>query len=213
MNEFYDFWNETQKKFGYYFENRTSSLFIDERYYDYSFLFNPNKDIKREKVTLIGRGKRVKINDFEYKLLKIISANSRISNHTIANLLESKSNVIKKQIQKLISLGVIKGFRIDVDFSKLGYQIIRINLFLNDYNKRDNIINYVKNYTNLVFIDTYSGEADLELEFYLKNVNNLNKIINDLKLKFPNAIKNYQSININHYHKFLYMPEFDNIDK
>ena len=44
--------------------------------------------------------------------------------------------------------GVIQGFRTDIDFSKLGYQFFKADIYLRDYKKRGNIINYVK--TNII---------------------------------------------------------------
>ena len=207
MNEFYDHWHNIQNKYGYYFQNRSSSLFIDEMYYDYSFLLNDINLIKREKVTLIGRGKRFEIDDFDFQLLKNISANSRITLYELAEILNKPSNIIKKHIENLEKIGIIRGFRIDIDISKLGYNIFRAHIFLNDYNMRKDIINYIRCNPNLVFIDTYTGEADLEFEFYLKNINNFHEIMDNLSSKFPQAIKNFQSLHINNYHKFLYMPE------
>ena len=207
MNEFYNHWHNIQNKYGYYFQNRSSSLFIDEMYYDYSFLLNDIHLIKREKVTLIGRGKRFEIDDFDFQLLKNLSANSRITLYELAEILNKPPNIIKKHIENLEKNGIIRGFRINIDISKLGYNIFRAHVFLNDYNMRNDIINYIRCNPNLVFIYTYTGEADLEFEFYLKNINNFHEIMDNLSSKFPQAIKNFQSLHINNYHKFLYMPE------
>jgi len=59
----------------------------------------------------------------------------------------------------------------------------------------------------LVFIDTYAGEADLDLEFHFDNITNFLKSMDKLNSVFPNSIKNYEYIYILKYHKFLYMPE------
>jgi DNA-binding Lrp family transcriptional regulator len=207
INKFYEHWNKVQNKYGYYFQNRSSALFIDEMYYDYSFLLDEIKPIRREKVTLMGRGKRVEIDDFDFNLLKEISANARISIYQLAEILETNSNNIRKHITNLKKIGVIRGYRINVDISKLDYHIFRTHILLNDYNMRKNIINYIKNNPNLVFIDTYTGQADLEFEFYLKNINEYHKIMKELSIEFPNSIKNFQSLHIKKYHKFLYIPE------
>jgi len=207
INEFYEHWNKAQKKFGYYFQNRSSALFVDEMYYDCKFLLDNNLSTPREKVTLLGRGKRIDIDEFNFELLKKLSDNARISIYDLAEYFNTTAINIRDAINFLKKNGIIRGFRINIDFQKLNYSIFRAHIFLNDYNMRNNIINYVKINPNLVFIDTYTGQADLELEFYLKSINEYNNIINELSSNFQNSIKNFQSLHINKYHKFLYMPE------
>ncbi len=207
INEFYNHWNKVQNKYGYYFQNRSSAMFIDEMYYDCSFLFNDVEINRREKVSLVGRGKRVEISDSDFLLLRELSSNSRISIYELSEKLNTSSNLIRNRISNLKKSGVIRGYRINIDISKLNYNIFRAHIFLNDYNMRKKIIEYIKHNPNLVFIDTYTGQADLELEFYLKDINQYNNIVDELSIKFPKAIKNFQSLFIKEYHKFLYMPD------
>lgn len=208
INDFYNMWQETQKKFGYYFQDKSSALFINEMYYAPSYLLLDDYDKeKRERVTLVGRGKRVEIDDMDFKILRLISSDARMQMTDIAEKLTSTTHTIKYKIKKLKQLGVIQGFRTDIDISKLGYHIFRVNIFLKDYKQRSEIINYIKFNPNLVFIDTYTGEADLEIEFYLEDMNQLHQIMQNLMKKFPDAISYYKHLNIIKYHKFLYMPE------
>jgi DNA-binding Lrp family transcriptional regulator len=190
MDEFYTLWQDTQNKYG------SSSLFINEMYYDSSFiLLNDYNKNQREKFILRGKGKRVEIEDLDFKILRLISANARMSPAEIADKLNSSSATIRHRMKKLQELGVIQGFRVDMDISKLGYHIFRVHISLKNYAK------------NLVFIDTYTGEADLELEFYFENMDQFPKTMQDLTIKFPTAIRHYKYLNIVKYHKFLYMPE------
>jgi Lrp/AsnC family leucine-responsive transcriptional regulator len=207
INEFYNIWQDTQRKYGHYFQDRSSALFINEIYYDSSFLLLDNYDKKqREKFTLRGRGKRIEIDDLDKKILRLLSSNARLSPLDIARKLESKSSVISNRIKKLQESEVIKGYRVYIDISKLGYHIFRAYISLKDYSLRDEIINYIKYNPNLVFIDTYTGEADLELEFYFENVDSFTKTMQDITIKFPNAMRYYRYLNIINYHRFLYMP-------
>jgi len=208
MDEFYTLWQDTQNKYGHYFQDRSSALFINEMYYDSSFLlFNKCDKNQRDKFTLRGKGKRVEIEDLDFKILRLISANARMPPSEIANKLNSSSVTIRYRMKKLQELGVIQGFRVDMNISKLGYHIFRVHISLKNYAKRKKIIDYIKFNPNLVFIDTYTGEADLELEFYFENMDQFPKTMQDLTIKFPTAIRHYKYLNIVKYHKFLYMPE------
>ena len=50
---------------------------------------------------------------------------------------------------------------------------------------RKNIIDYIKKNPHLIIIDESAGVADLELEFHLKNLNDLHHIMEDINIKFP----------------------------
>jgi len=208
INDFYNIWQESQKKYGHYFQDKSSALFIEEMYYAPSYLLFENYDReRREKITLIGREKRVDIDDLDFKILKIISLNARMQITDIAKKLNCTTRTVNYKLKKLSQLGVIKGFRVDIDISRLGYHIFRVHIFLRDYNQRNKVINYIKYNSNLVFIDTYTGDADLEIEFHLENMNQLYEIMQNIIEKFPNAIRDYKHLNIIKYHKFLYLPE------
>ena len=207
INDFYNVWQDTQKQYGNYFQDKSSALFINEVYYAPSYLLLDSYDKKRrEKFTLVGRGKQIEIDDMGFKILNLISSNARIKISDIAEKLHANANTIKDKLQQLKQLDIIQGFRVDIDILKLGYHIFRVNIYLEDYHLRNKIIEYVKFNPNLAFIDTYSGGADIELEFHLENMNQLYPIMQDIAEKFPKAIRNYKQLNIEKYHKFLYLP-------
>jgi DNA-binding Lrp family transcriptional regulator len=206
MSDFYEFWQETQKNFGYYFQERASSLFITELYYEPSYLLGKYYEKKRERFTLLGRGKKIEIDEIEFKILKLISENARLKISEIAEKIGLDIKYIDDKLKKLIKMHVIRGFRTNIDISKLGFRIFRVNLFLKDFLQRNDIINFVKVHQNLVFIDTYTSEADLELEFHLEDINQFTEIMQNITTKFPDAIKNYKYLNIIKNHKYIYFP-------
>jgi hypothetical protein len=55
-------------------------------------------------------------------------------------------------------------------------------------------------------IDTV-GFTHIELEFHLKDESGINKIMNDISIKFPNAIRTYKFLSVSQIHKLSYIPE------
>ncbi len=62
--------------------------------------------------------------DIDLNILGILSENSRENFNQIAKTLKKSPVTIKKHIEELEQQGVIKGYGIDIDFEKLGYNII-----------------------------------------------------------------------------------------
>ena len=62
--------------------------------------------------------------DIDLNILGILSENSRENFNQIAKTLKKSPVTIKKHIEELEQQGIIKGYGIDIDFEKLGYDII-----------------------------------------------------------------------------------------
>jgi DNA-binding Lrp family transcriptional regulator len=104
-------------------------------------------------------------------------------------------------------MDIIQGYRVEIDFSKLGYEFFKVNINLNDYNERIKIISYMKNNPHLVMIDKSIGYYDLELDLWVTNLDSFHQIMDDLIRNFPNAIKNYTYVSNARLYKLLYIPE------
>jgi DNA-binding Lrp family transcriptional regulator len=110
----------------------------------------------------------------------------------ISNKLNTTTNTVKNRIKKLIELEVVKGFRILIDFPKLGYRMYKCDIVLKDHKIIHKIIDYIdNNNSNLEGVIRSIGYVDLELVFILNDINKLHDIMRDLSLKFPDSIKNY----------------------
>ena len=101
----------------------------------------------------------------------------------------------------------MQGFRVSVDCEKMGYQFFKVNINLNNYNERGRMINYMRNNPHLIMIDKAIGYFDLELNLWLENLVQFHQIMDDLTIKFPDAIKNYTYVHDAKVHKMLYIPE------
>jgi DNA-binding Lrp family transcriptional regulator len=62
--------------------------------------------------------------DIDLNILGILSENSRENYNQIALKLGNSPVTIKKHVEDLEQKGIIKGYGIDIDFEKLGYDII-----------------------------------------------------------------------------------------
>ena len=207
-NSYYSFWKKTMDEYGDYFTDRTFSACIQSFDYQHSYLLPDEfKKSDRDHFEITGGGKIIKIDAINLKILDLIAENARIPLREIAQYLDSSSAMVSYRIKDLRKLGIIQGFRTDIDISKLGYKHIKVDIYLREHKQRYKIINYMKFNPNLIHIGTSSGVSDLELEFHVEQVNQLFEIMKDLVIKFPNAIRNYKYFTIQKIHKIRYMPE------
>ena len=205
FKEFHDlspFWLKTLNKYGDFFSKRVISIFTGETEYPKSFLIDQKDDRKQLKTT-IGISKQVELDPMNQKIIDMLTFNSRMPIIDIATKLKTSTNIISYRIQKLQELGVILGFKVLIDLDKLGYKWYKADFFLKDYSNAQRIINYLEEKPYLIVIDKTIGYADLELEFYLKNTNELLSVYEEISTKFPDTIKDFSYFRLVKAYKYL----------
>jgi len=76
---------------------------------------------------------KIVLDAFDYRILEILNDNSRLSYAEIGRMISLSQSATKERVQNLIDIGVIRKFSVDIDYSKLGYNLCVIinikNLF------------------------------------------------------------------------------------
>jgi len=107
----------------------------------------------------------------------------------------------------MIKSEVIKGFRIDIDLSKLDLQYFDVRINLTNHSFRKNLIDFLKSTSYLKCINTAFGYTDLELELVLENMDKLIQIMDELDAKFPRVIRNYHLLKTKETYRERWLPE------
>jgi DNA-binding Lrp family transcriptional regulator len=201
ISDFYPFWKKTLEKYGDYFEKHEYSNYVGESIYRKSFLIDEKDD--RIKFILRRRGEKVEYDEVDFQILKLLSDNSRIPTIDIANKLNLTTKTVNERIKRLIKSGIILRFDVVIDWNKLGYHFFKIDFYLKEYSKINQIVKYIEMNPNLAYVDYTIGYADLELEFYLSSIGHLHQIVEELYKKFPGSIKNYTYYTTIEEHKFF----------
>ncbi|MBT6995530.1 AsnC family transcriptional regulator [Candidatus Woesearchaeota archaeon] len=149
-----------------------------------------------------------KIDEKDYKILLQLSQNARSSILTIAKKSDLTPNAAKYRIKNLEKKGIILGYRAMVDTKKLGYQHFKV--FLNFYNvteeEKKRLIEYLKHDSNVIYVTDPVGRADLEFESELDNATKLYEFIKEMKVEFPNFVRDYEVILTYQEHRINYLP-------
>jgi len=192
LSEFYRFWSKTLDKFGDFFEKKLFSVYIHGVGFRQLFLLPEKSEIvERKDHEYFGVGKNVKIDETDYRLLNEIALDARIPLIDLADKFDCSSQTINYRLKRLKNEGLIQAFRVAIDPTKLGFKRYKADIFLKNHSFRNDILNYVKKNSHLIYISTSIGICDIEFEFLVKNQSDLIKILEDISIKFPQSIKNY----------------------
>ena len=201
ISDIYPFWKKTLEKYGDYFSEYVFSAYMGELVYGQSFLLDGIE--KPDRTPIRFNFGEVKIDDLDLEILKLLVSDARMPTVEIAKKLNSNVTTIHSRIKRLVDLKVILGFTVELDLDKIGYQVWKVDFYLSEYTKINQIIKYVEQNPLLLCVDYTIGCADLEIEFNVKSIGQLHEIIEDLHSKFPKIIRSYSYFRVVKFHKWF----------
>lgn len=120
---------------------------------------------------------KISLDEFDYKIIQILSENSRLSYAEIGRKISLSQSATKERVLNLVDNGLIKGFRASIDFGKLGYGLkVLISLkFKNDEFKK--FIDDLNKFPEILSCKRVTGEYCLVTECVLKDSSHLENLI------------------------------------
>jgi Lrp/AsnC family leucine-responsive transcriptional regulator len=205
-NNFFSFYEEILKKYRYFFKEIFFSQIYEMFGYKQSILFDESTSQEKAYEYRFS-GEIVNMDPTDYKILHLLSKNSRIPSVEIAKYIDTTSATAINRMSKILKLGVIQKYSIEVDTNKLGYKSFIVNLSIRNYEKKNHIIKYLSNIPFINEIHKTIGGYDLELNLFTLNFEHFHKMMEDLRNKFPEDLTNYDYLFISKVHKTNFLPE------
>lgn len=121
-----------------------------------------------------------KIDQLDKQILGLISADARIAFLEVARACGVSGAAIHQRIQKLTSMGILKGSQFIIDPEKIGYETCAfIGLNLKDPETFDNVVERLKEIPEVVECHYTTGNFDMFIKIYAYNNHHLLDIIHD----------------------------------
>jgi len=191
---FQKIWDKIFSKYRNYFSKTYFSFWCNVYYYNYTFLVDDktHNRIDVNNFMRFGGGSVTDIDDLDMKLLRIIFSNARLPTLEIAEKLGVTTATINSRMRTLEKKGVINGYSVWIDFSKLDYNLYKLDIYLKDCNLKNKINEYILYNPHVRgYYISLGDSADLEYEIILRDVNQLHELMEKVMIKFPDSIKNY----------------------
>jgi len=123
------------------------------------------------------------LDETDRKIVKILIENGRTSYSDMAKTVGMKSPSVIERIKKLEAEGVIKGYSADIDYQKIGYDIVAlIGLVIDKADNEESFKLKAMNFDDSI-VECYdiSGNYTMMLKVITKNTNTLAKLLKKLK--------------------------------
>ena len=130
----------------------------------------------------------------DLKILEILQEDSSLSSHKISKKALIPVSTVNNRIKKLEKEGIIKKYTVEVDKSKLGFNLsvyILINLSLTELKaegmKVEDLIRIIRKYHLIESVEHVSGSIDIVLKMYVRSIEELNDYV-------VNTLSSYKGI-------------------
>jgi len=143
-----------------------------------------------------GEPQPVKLDALDHAVLQELIADARTPVVEIARKTKASPQSVINRIRRLKKEGVIKRFSIDLDYKKLGMIFCKTFVYLQNINEKKlkEIDDYCLHQPNIFSLVHTLGPWDLELELEVNDFEQVTKIMNELRNRFGDAIRNYEAI-------------------
>ncbi len=136
------------------------------------------------------------------KILGYLSEDAKISRNILAKKVGLSKDSVKYRIERLISKGIIQGYRTIIDMSKIGFENYHIFLKLNPLTTsiESEIVKKLQKCEFIRAIIKYNGRYDYELAILVQGPLEFEKIFEKIFNECDNQIKDYEIVQLTEYY-------------
>ena len=121
-----------------------------------------------------------KLDKLDKQILRMIAEDARVPFLEVARACNVSGAAIHQRIQKLTSMGILRGSKVIIDPEKIGYETCAyIGLNLKNPESFDEVLNKLKEIPEVVECHYTTGDFDMFIKIYAINNHHLLNIIHD----------------------------------
>jgi len=185
--------NTLLSKWEHLIVSKVLGTMVDTRQYNKKFFTN---DANGQFVIFGGDIVDNKIDELDSKILLILANEARTPLMELARRIKSTIEIVRGRIRKLEEKGIILNYRTAVDFNKLGLEFFKAIIYFRKLSEKDekSLFEWMRIHPNSLYYIRSLAPWEVEFEFAVESYQHFNKIINDLRKKFPHVIRNYEHL-------------------
>ncbi|MBS3172333.1 Lrp/AsnC family transcriptional regulator [Candidatus Woesearchaeota archaeon] len=199
-------WEELMRNYANYLPNRKLTLVSRAFYFSNSYFL---KKTNKHKTEFISKPEKVEIDNIDLKILQILCNDGRARVIDLASKLNLTPKTIITRIKELESKKVIVGYKPTIDIKNLDYTIYNMVFMLHNLSeeKRNGLKYYISEHPNIIYYyEKIGSDEDIDIELQVSGFLELKSILNDIKAKFSDVIREYRIMEISEKQKSRFIP-------
>ena len=145
------------------------------------------------------------LDEVEYGIVKLLSEDAQMSVVEIAERLNTTPSVVKYRTEKLEELGVIAGYRVDIDRAALGMTQFKVQVAPRDFDaaKEERFHEYCRTHPRISAYLQQLGDCKIEFEVEARNYEDFSSVFDEVREQFAGYIRTmeYMMIRRDYFHR------------
>ncbi|MBD3627068.1 MULTISPECIES: Lrp/AsnC ligand binding domain-containing protein [Cyclobacterium] len=123
------------------------------------------------------------IDNIDLKIISLLNEDAKTPFTEIAKKVFVSSGTVHVRMRKLEDLGIVKSATLNIDFSKLGYDISAfLGIYLEKSSLYDNVIERLKEIAEVINAYYTTGNYSIFAKIICKDTNHLRDVLNKIQL-------------------------------
>ncbi|MFH1520228.1 MAG: Lrp/AsnC family transcriptional regulator [Candidatus Micrarchaeota archaeon] len=202
--EYEMFWNGFMQLFGAYISD--SHLALKTHYTEFSRNYLVNKADDKMQFTVLQKSEKEDLSKIDYKILNLLSVNARVTLVEMAKAIGTSIVTCRSHLRRLIKKKVIVGFRLMLNYEKLGYHYYKVDLWFNGMEKQKQVMQKVLSHPNVIYTEKTLVTSHFEFDLEVKDFREFIQIMDEFEREFPGMIKRYIYYSLIKNYKINYLP-------
>jgi DNA-binding Lrp family transcriptional regulator len=145
------------------------------------------------------------LDGLEGQMVALLSQNARLSSTELAEQVSSTPAVVKYRLEKLERLGVITGYRVDINRAALGLTLFNVQLQPRDFDrtKEKQFLEYCRTHPQVLEYIQQLGDCKVELVIEAKDYAQFASVMDELRDRFAQFIRglDYVMVKRDYFHR------------
>jgi Lrp/AsnC family transcriptional regulator, regulator for asnA, asnC and gidA len=124
--------------------------------------------------------KNLEIDNIDLKILSLLSEDAKIPYTEIAKKVYVSGGTVHVRMRKMEEMGIVKGTTLNMDYSKLGYDITAfLGIYLEKSSLYDQVTSELKQIPEVVKIHYTTGNYSVFCKIHCKDTKHLREVLHD----------------------------------
>ena len=134
--------------------------------------------------------KNLEIDNIDLKILSLLSEDAKIPYTEIAKKVYVSGGTVHVRMRKMEEMGIVKGTTLNMDYSKLGYDITAfLGVYLEKSSLYDEVVDELKKVQEVVKIHYTTGNYSIFVKIHCKDTKNLREVLHDKIQKIEGIVR------------------------
>jgi DNA-binding Lrp family transcriptional regulator len=152
---------------------------------------------------------RYKLDKKDLEILKIISEEASMNLSAIAYQIELSADAVAYRLKNLVNSGFIIKFVPIINYSAIDYSLHAVLLNINPLSEKNEkkLLDFLKSNKNTLWAVKSLGGYNVLIYFLIRNTEELQETLIELRSLFPQQIRNYESLTAYEEYKYVLFPK------